>query len=369
MVTQVFTPLLMFTCYLVDTMENLESLTQKFWNNSLSHEELALLLVLLEEHEQNTIHPVTTESSTDNDLISGTKSNEILQALHKRILNNNKSATIRFINYNRFTLISAACLIFIVCGVFLHGSGSVKTKRVALANAKIKESVIKRVVNSSSKMMQIILSDSSLLKLYPNSSITYQESFSDTERKVSLTGKAFFKVAKDKHRPFIVSSAYITTTALGTAFLVNMVSTDIVSVKLYEGKVVVRSTDTNNSLPEERYLIPGQELNYDNSTKKYAVLAFKESIPYKTDKKNAGNLREIPTSLQFNNESLNTVFHKLSTTYRIRITYQPTDIRNLSFTGKFSRIDDPVKILSIICGINGLEYKIRNKHVFIIKQH
>lgn len=91
--------------------------------------------------------------------------------------------------------------------------------------------------------------------------------YTDTERKISVqSGEAFFEVAKDSRRPFIVDSGKIRITALGTAFSVRQLS-DRTFVTVTEGKVSVSSLPgLRGGKPKDaRTLSPGQQSLFDEA--------------------------------------------------------------------------------------------------------
>lgn len=67
----------------------------------------------------------------------------------------------------------------------------------------------------------IDLLDGSTVRLSSNSSLTISNDFNDFQRKVLLKGEAFFNVAKDSSKPFVITSKGFETSVLGTSFLVN----------------------------------------------------------------------------------------------------------------------------------------------------
>lgn len=82
-----------------------------------------------------------------------------------------------------------------------------------------------------------ILPDQSFVKL--NEGAAHEVLYTPTERRVRLTrGEAFFKVAKDPHRPFVVEVGGATVRALGTAFNVRLAG-DALDVLVAEGRVEV----------------------------------------------------------------------------------------------------------------------------------
>lgn len=92
-----------------------------------------------------------------------------------------------------------------------------------------------------------------------NTDSILRTALSETTRRVDLSrGEAFFKVAHDGRRPFIVGSGEISVTAVGTAFSVRNTGSAVI-VTLTEGQVRIASDDGRNSI----LLTPGMRLRAD----------------------------------------------------------------------------------------------------------
>src|SRR5690606_36556914 len=106
------------------------------------------------------------------------------------------------------------------------------------------------------------LSDGTLITLNENSSIVYQEEFTSNERHVALTGEAFFEVARDEEKPFIVdlpSETYVKV--LGTSFNIKAFDGDsLVTVFVKTGRVEFGS-EANNII-----LTPGEKGVYNKQS-------------------------------------------------------------------------------------------------------
>jgi len=103
------------------------------------------------------------------------------------------------------------------------------------------------------QMTVVRLDDGSRLSLNTNSRVRVR--FSKDERRVELVrGQAFFEVAHDTSRPFLVSAGSAEVRAVGTEFDVRVDSPDAVRVVLAQGRVAVRDDATKWTLE------PGQGL-------------------------------------------------------------------------------------------------------------
>ncbi len=106
---------------------------------------------------------------------------------------------------------------------------------------------------------QLILSDGTKVWLNAASSIRYPVVFKGNERRVELTGEAYFEVAHNKEKPFRVVSNGQTVEVLGTHFNINAYSNEnTVRTTLLEGSVRV-STGSKNQL-----IKPGEQVQLKN---------------------------------------------------------------------------------------------------------
>lgn len=103
------------------------------------------------------------------------------------------------------------------------------------------------------------LADGSKVWLNAESSIRFPTVFNGSERRVEITGEAYFEVAKDPARKFMVTGNGVTTEVLGTHFNVNAYhDEEAVKVTLLEGAVKVHEGSNSNALK------PGQQASIKN---------------------------------------------------------------------------------------------------------
>ena len=197
--------------------------------------------------------------------------------------------------------------------------------------------------------LRLPLPDGSVVTLQPASAVAYYAPFGQDRRDISLQGTALFAVVKDAAHPFTVLANGFTTTALGTKFRVQTTDSQWVTVRLLEGKVVVRATPASHLIMREHFLTPGQELTVDLRTRQVSVQAFAAV---------AGPRRpltvEVPTGLAFEKDDLATVFAQVGERYHVRITYDSAAVRGLSFSGSFATTDALPVVLRAVCTVNNL---------------
>jgi ferric-dicitrate binding protein FerR (iron transport regulator) len=233
--------------------------------------------------------------------------------------------------------------------------------------------VVRHEINTTGKEKRINLPDGSLIVLANNSEVTYREPFTGA-RDIILKGKAYFRVAKDKSRPFTVVSGDVSTTALGTEFTITAYErTKRIIVRLYEGKVVVKAVnEANKWMKADVYLLPGQEFVYGRQTTgELRSFKMKNAPPeHVLDRERLRDNPSIPGNSEgswymFNNESLAQVLDELAALYNVRIVYHKKDIRNIYFTGKYNKSDSLETILKRISTLNDLTVT-KNDTAFIL---
>lgn len=161
--------------------------------------------------------------------------------------------------------------------------------------------------NIPGQKTKVHLPDGSIAYLNSSSSLRYLANFESLERRVILKGEAFFEVAKDPNKPFIVESNSIETVALGTAFNVNAFNPQEIRISLVEGEVEINPAESTEKLA---ILSPGNELVINNNTRKFQKQSFvtEDVIGWKEGK------------LVLNHAALDEVLLKLERWYGVEIT-------------------------------------------------
>ncbi len=207
--------------------------------------------------------------------------------------------------------------------------------------------------NAKGQKSKIFLPDGSIVHLNAASTLIYTSSF-DQERKIELSGEAFFEVKKDTLRPFVVHSGDVTTTALGTSFNINAYGeSDQVKVSLISGKVKVNSpgSEIENSL----ILTPGFAAEFTTTTKILKKTNFdpEKAIGWKDG------------LIVFENTPLSKVFEELENWYGIEFNVDKMPDSSAVVTGKF----DNEYLGNILTGLSytyRFEYEINDKQASIL---
>lgn len=163
---------------------------------------------------------------------------------------------------NRFTdwrpvLVAACVLMIVVCTGLLYTFTATTDERVVLVPNIIEKQ------NPRGQKSSFLLPDGTKVFLNSESTITYLDGFEGEQRKIQLSGEAFFEVVRDEQKPFVVETKNLTTTALGTSFNVDAYPNETEEVVLVSGKVKVnKGADLNLA----KILLPGEMAAYENGT-------------------------------------------------------------------------------------------------------
>lgn len=175
--------------------------------------------------------------------------------------------------------------------------------------------------------LSITLQDGTVVMLNSGSSMTYPSSFVDMDiREVQLKGEAFFEVAKNPEKPFIVKTETMYTQVFGTVFNVSAYAEDGNSeVVLVEGSVGVGKTDTAGA----------NDLQMLKPSQKAIDMADGETDFVVEDVDVTSYISWTQGILTFENESMGQIIKRLQRQYNIKIVNQYEELDERRFTGMF----------------------------------
>jgi len=207
------------------------------------------------------------------------------------------------------------------------------------------------VATMNGETYTINLPDGTLVWLNAGSSLKYPVVFDKKERKVTLTGEAYFEVASNKKVPFSVVSGKQTVEVLGTHFNINAYDNEkYIKTTLLEGRVKVKNDDVVSILNV------GQQSRVNKEKDGIDVLEvdLEEAVAWKE-----GYFR-------FNNESIESVMRKVARWYNIDVSFQGV-ISKEKFNGTVSRNKDIDQVLEILELTNAVHFKIKGRRVTVME--
>ncbi|HZK62780.1 MAG TPA: FecR domain-containing protein, partial [Puia sp.] len=181
------------------------------------------------------------------------------------------------------------------------------------------------------------------------SSITYPTAFTGKERKVYISGQAYFEVAKNKEMPFVVQKGDMSIKVLGTHFNVNAYEDEgAVKTTLLEGIVKIDQGSFSTMIK------PGQQIQIarNGSSRLIQNADLDEAVAWKNG------------FFKFDHCDLPSVMRQLARWYDVTVVYQG-NMPAQYFGGKMERDLNLSEILDGL-GKSGVHFKIEGKRLFIM---
>lgn len=203
---------------------------------------------------------------------------------------------------------------------------------------------------------KIVLSDGTIVWLNAVSSITFPTTFGDSARRVSISGEAYFEVAKNAHAPFkVIINNEAEVEVLGTHFNVNAYEDETaIRTTLLEGRVRVINLHQTQS---RTTLAPGTQAAIFRNSGKPNIIEVK-----------AANIDQVMAwrngKFNFQGKELKEAMKELVRWYEIEIVYEK-DVPRIVFEGKMDR---RLKLSQVLNGLQdmGVEFKlIENRRLII----
>lgn len=201
------------------------------------------------------------------------------------------------------------------------------------------------IYTANGSRTHLTLPDGTLVWLNAGSRLTYGKNFNTTIREVSLTGEAFFDVARNSQKPFLIHTARIDVRVLGTSFNLKSYPTEkTTEATLIHGSIQVSIKDR----PSEKIILkPNEKLviaNYDGIL--HPTLPGKYIAPDKpivairkpTYEQKTGTIIEtswVDNKLIFREENFSDLARQMERWYGVTIQFGDPALQQLQFTGSF----------------------------------
>ena len=206
------------------------------------------------------------------------------------------------------------------------------------------------VITPRAGQYHLKLADGTVVYLNAQSSLRFPVGFSGKERKVDLTGEAYFEVARDAARPFKVSMAKgKEVTVLGTRFDVRDYADDpAAAAMLLDGSV--RVTNGGRSMTLE----PGQQATLDPGG----------AVAVAHDDDAEASISWTKGLFRFNNLPLADVLRQLSRWYDVDVVFNGKSLE-VTITATISRSTSAWEVLDALKEIAGLKYTVEGKKITV----
>ena len=199
---------------------------------------------------------------------------------------------------------------------------------------------------------QLALSDGSKVWLNSMTELRFPVAFTGEERKVYLTGEAYFEVAPDSKHPFIVvTEEGMEVKVYGTEFNMSTYQHGVVQTVLVSGKVGIRV----NATGKEVMLAPKQMAEYSEKT---GMVRVEEADPYRYIAWKDGEF-------VFERETIEEIMERLGRWYDVKVFYENESLKQKRFTGVISRYENIEQVLRLIEGPATLRFEVKGNVVMV----
>ena len=222
----------------------------------------------------------------------------------------------------------------------------------------LKELVYNELRIPYGKQFALVLSDGTKVNLNAGSSLRYPVQFIEgKQRKVFLSGEAYFDVTKDKKHPFIVNANEVNVQVLGTEFNVSFYPEDShINTVLVEGAVSLYEESKENNESEYVSLTPGNMASWDKEQRDIAIKKVDVTI-YTAWKEGRLLFRATP---------FNSIRKKLERHFNVVIENQYPLLETQVYSASFKE-ESIEEILNAFKEDTPFEYKMENNKIILIK--
>ena len=197
---------------------------------------------------------------------------------------------------------------------------------------------------------KIVLADGTTVWLNSDSDIRFPVTFSGDKRQVELQGEAYFEVAKNVEKPFIVKINDYNIRVTGTQFNVRNYSGENVATTLVEGRAQLE----RGQAVQKMY--PGQQ----------ALLVNGQLVVKKVDVVDVIGWRE--GTFSFKEVRLEDIINELARWYDFDVYYQDTDVKNYHFTAWFRRNASIEEVIEVLEKTKKIKMKLDGKTLIVQKK-
>lgn len=192
----------------------------------------------------------------------------------------------------------------------------------------------------------LVMPDGTLVWLNAGSRLTYDRNFGAAYREVTLTGEAFFDVARNAERPFVIHTARIDVKVLGTRFNVKSYPTDrTTEATLIRGSIEVSIKDRPSEKiilkPNEKLVVANDDSTLHRNVHSHHAVNGDESLvsirkpTYETVTGAIIETSWVDNKLVFQDEEFSELAARMERWYGVEIRFDNFRLEAWRFTGTF----------------------------------
>jgi len=377
--------------------KNIENIISKFFRNSISNEELELLLnFILEDENYDLFNEYVQINYLSNLSMNQSDKTSLINELESRIKKSKKQAAIKlfvknlmrvaavfvgilgvayFLNYERILIESKNIILTTSSGekIILDSKSNKRStnktsldKLEGLVNSEInalvyeKDVALQALIKNTIKVpygkrFKLTLSDGTIVHLNSGSLFTYPVSFIEgKDREVHVSGEAFFDVYSDSLNSFKVYSTGSSAEVFGTKFnFKNYEEDNFSEIILTEGSLGVKNTIDKS---EVVIIKPGDMAKVDYSLGKIE-LSKVNTVLYTS---------WVDGRIIFRNENINNMITKLERIYDVIIINNNIELNKMFINATFLTEKETIQdVLDYLVKIYNVDYQIMNNKIII----
>jgi ferric-dicitrate binding protein FerR (iron transport regulator) len=227
--------------------------------------------------------------------------------------------------------------------VYISNTDSVLTYK---GNSDSRSLAFNTLSTAKGEQYSVTLSDGTKVWLNAASILRFPIQFTGEDRRVEVTGEAYFEVARDASKPFFISSGDMHVQVLGTSFNINAYANEpIVRTTLLEGAVRINHR-VDLSPHQQSRIEKGGDIKVLKDIDVDEVVAWKNG------------------AFSFNNADITTVMRQLERWYDIEVVYEgdkPADV----FYGGISRSSTLMEVLKILQA-SKVRFRLEGKRLIVL---
>ena len=196
----------------------------------------------------------------------------------------------------------------------------------------------------------LTLSDGTMIYLNSESTLSFPVKFQGKERKVYLTGEAYFKVAKNTEHPFVVTAGELEVLVTGTTFGVRAYKDEKdIQTTLESGQVTVRVECKSVKL------VPNKQVLFNKSTMGLEVRDVDVDL----------YLAWADGRLVYDNCPLEKILTDLGRWYNIDVFYSRDELRSYQFSLNMKKHEEFTQVLELIGKTGEVQFEIKDNTVIV----
>jgi ferric-dicitrate binding protein FerR (iron transport regulator) len=320
--------------------EKIKELSEKWMKGTLTDEERALFESWYDQHTESSIQWPGEEAEEE---LRGRIYDKINAALHDEEHKIDPTPVMRrTLRIHPWWRVAAA-VVAVTAGTFVWRAAKPREARPAVA--AVLPATHQKAEKPADFIRHFTLPDGTHVVLQMGGRMDYPTQFNGAAREVSLSGEAYFDVAEDVSKPFIIHTGSVRTTVLGTAFNIRALPNDReIVVSVTKGKVKV---EDNKKLLA--VLTSNQQVKYQPTV----AVVWRDSL-------NTASLVTAWTKqeMAFDGQSFDEVAERLGKRYGVDIRFNKESLKKCTIKILFDGTESLETVLNRLCTISNTSYHL-----------